>query len=209
MPLTKTNLNAFPDVSKYLSTYFPKCMDLIKDINIVKVSSDLWNKFNFEGYGYLVRKENMEANYYMLEAYSSPELYKTLPSKEHKRDVNIYKILKQLNKPNLFILVIDNPNSKFFVLHELSHICGVDESFKYDFKFNDSYLDEKSEQSAYLSEMRYAQQQAMTYEEYFKISFPKESEILSYKGKQNLDKELYDYAMMDFRDYKTMWDSIK
>ena len=113
MPLTKTNLNAFPDVSKYLSTYFPKCMDLIKNIDIVKVSSDLWSKFNFEGYGYLVRKENMEANYYMLEAYSSPELYKTLSSKEHKRDVNVYKILKQLNKPSMFILVIDNPNSKF------------------------------------------------------------------------------------------------
>lgn len=209
MPLTKTNLNAFPDVSKYLSTYFPKCMDLLKNIDIVKVSSDLWTKFNFEGYGYLVRKENMEANYYMLEAYSSPELYKTLPTKEHKRDVNIYKILKQLNKPNLFILVIDNPNSKYFILHELSHICGIDESFTYNFKFNDAYLDEKSEQSAYLSEMRYAQQEGMSYEDYFKMSFPKESEILSYKGKQNLDKELYDYAMMDFRDYKTMWDSIK
>ncbi len=191
----------------YFKKHAPNCIDIISSIPIIKVSRDSWAKFFFVGYGYVVRKENILPNFTFLEMYSkSQKLYDSLPSAEHKRDVNIYKILKQINNPDIFVLVVDDPNSKFFILHEFSHICGIDESFSYNMKFGDEYLDSKEEQSAYFSEMRYAKQNNISFEEYFKSAHPNEFSILA--GNRSSNVELYDLAALDKRDYKKMWDSI-
>jgi len=206
--LTKSDISYFPDILEYFKKYYSLCIDKISDISIVKVPSLLWAKFDLTGYGYVVRKNGIMPNQRYLEMYSSnPKLYDSLPTKEHKRDINIYKILKQLKFPEIFILVLDDPNSKFFIIHELSHICGIDESFSYDMKFGDEYLDSKEEQNSYFSEIRYAKQNNMSFEEYFKLAHPTEYKILS-EGRAS-NKELYGLAELDQRDYKRMWDSIK
>jgi hypothetical protein len=207
--LTKSDISYFPDILGYFKKYYPSCIDKILDISIVKVPQSLWGKSNFAGYGYVVRKSDLIPNQRYLEMYSSSQkLYESLPTKEHKRDINIYKILKLLNFPEIFILVLDDPNSKFFIIHELSHICGIDQSFNYDMRFGDEYLDSKEEQNSYFSEIRYAKQNNMSFEEYFKLAHPTEYKILS-EGKNNRNKELYELAELDQRDYKRMWDNIK
>ena len=206
--LTKSDISYFPDILEYFKKYYSSCINKISDISIVKVPPFLWTKFDLTGYGYVVRKNDLMPNQRYLEMYSSnPKLYDSLPTKEHKRDINIYKILKQLKFPEIFILVLDDLNSKFFIIHELSHICGIDESFNYDMKFGDEYLDSKEEQNSYFSEIRYAKQNNMSFEEYFKLAHPTEYKILS-EGRAS-NKDLYGLAELDQRDYKRMWDSIK
>ncbi len=207
--IRKTNISYFEDILEYLKKHFPSCINDILNIPIVMVPSDLWTKFNFVGYGYVVRKEELMVNSRYLEMYSSNQkLYESLPTKEHKRDINIYRILKNLSFPNIFILVLEDSNSKFFILHELSHICGVDESFSYELRFGDEYLDAKEEQSAYFTEIRYAKQSEITFEEYFRSAHPTEYKVLS-EGKTAKNRELYELAEIDRRDYKKMWDNVK
>ena len=55
--IVKSNLSFFPDVLKYFEKYAPNCVKSTLSIPIVKVSEDLWAKFLFKGYGYLVRKD--------------------------------------------------------------------------------------------------------------------------------------------------------
>lgn len=207
--LKKSNISYFPDIYEYFKKYFSSCINKISDITIIKVTPDSWEKFNFTGYGYVVRKDDLAPNFRYLEIYSSNQkLYDSLPTKEHKRDINIYKILKQLNFPEIFIIILDDPNSKFFIIHELAHICGVDESFSYDMRFGDEYLDRKEEQSSYFSEMRYAKQNNMSFDQYFSLAHPTEYKILQ-QGRNKENQELYNLAELDKRDYKRMWESIK
>jgi hypothetical protein len=205
--IVKSYLSSFPDILDYFKKYAPNCVDSISSIPIIKVSQDLWSKFSFKGYGYLVRKDAIMSNFTFLETYSkSQKLYNSLPSAEHKRDVNVYRILKQLDFPEIFVLVIDDPNAKFFILHEFSHMCGIDESFTYDMEFDDEYLDTREEQSAYYSEMRYAKQNNMTFDEYFKAAHPNEYQIL--EGGKIKNPELYNLAALDKSDYKRIWDKV-
>ncbi len=205
--ITKSDISFFPDILEYFKRHAPNCVNIISSIPIVKVSKDSWEKFCFVGHGYLVKKEDIIHNFTFLELYSkNKNLYDSLPSNEHKRDVNIYKISKKLNNPDTFVLIVDDPNAKFFVLHEFSHVCGIDESFNYNMKFDDEYLDRKEEQSAYLTEMRYAKQQNMSFEDYFRSTHPDEFKILN--GGRSNNVKLYDLASLDKRDYKKMWDSI-
>jgi len=207
--LKKSNISYFPEIHEYFKKYFPLCVDKISDIVIIKVTQDSWEKFNFTGYGYVIRKEDLMTNVRYLEMYSNNQrLYDSLPTKEHKRDINVYRISKQLNNPEVFILVLDDPNSKFFIIHELAHLCGVDESFNYSMKFGDEYLDRKEEQSSYFSEIRYAKQNNMSFDQYFSLAHPTEFRILQ-QGKNQENKELYELAELDKRDYKRMWESIK
>lgn len=204
--ITKSNISSFPDILNYFKAHVPNSINIIATIPILKISSDLWNKFKFKGYGYVVRKDQLLQNQMFLEAYSNINLYNTLPTDEHKRDINIYKLLKQLSFPDIFIIVLDSQYANFFILHELSHLCGIDQSFNYNQKFNDEYLDSKEEQSAYYSEMKYAKQSNMSFEEYFKNAHPNEYQILT--GNQPKNTELYNLALMDKNDYKRMWENV-
>jgi hypothetical protein len=91
--LKKSNISYFPEIHEYFKKYFPSCIDKISDISIIKVTQDSWEKFNFTGYGYVIRKEDLMTNVRYLEMYSNNQrLYDSLPTKEHRRDVNVYKI---------------------------------------------------------------------------------------------------------------------
>ena len=206
--MIRTNLSRFPDILEYFKKYSPRNVNTLNTIPIIKVDKKLWDKLFLNGYGYLVRKEDMLANYTFLEAYSQNQnLYNSLPSEEHKRDVNIYKISKQLDFPDIFVLVIDDANAaRFFILHEFSHLCGIDESFVYNQKFNDEYLDKKTEQSAYYNEIRYAKQNNMSFEQYFKLAHPNEFAIL--EGGKQKNPETYELALLDKKDYNSMWNNI-
>jgi tRNA A37 N6-isopentenylltransferase MiaA len=201
MPIIKKTISSYDDIKEYFLSHYGDAVNKFLDIAVLEISSDLWKKFYFVGYGYVVRKSDWINNYIFLEtAAKSNTYYQSLPSDEHKRDVNIYKLSKQINHPGMFIMVKQDPNSKFFIIHELSHL--IDKSEFEILKFNDEYLDKPSEQFAYLNEMRYAKKTGLSFEEYFKNTHPEEYSII----KEH--KENYELAKMDERDYKKMWDYL-
>lgn len=208
MPLYRKTISSYPEVEKYLISLYGD-ISSIMNVPIIEVPKDLWDKFRFKGYGYVVRADQLLQNQTFLElAFNNQEYYKRLPSDEHKRDVNVYRIWKN-TKPDLFILVLQSEHNKFFIIHEFSHLLG-DLDYK-ELKFNDEYLDTKSEQTAHLNEMKYAQENGISFEDYFKNSFPDAFNAIDgyEKGNADISKEIYDYAKMDESDYRTMWAHIK
>ena len=210
MPIYVKNINSYPDIKKYLYGYYGKSVDKLQNVSILEISEDLWKKFKFNGYGYVVDANELLDNQYFLElACKNPNYYKKLPSDEHKRDVNLYRLWQKVQK-DIFLVV--KPSSQIFIIHELSHLLAPEHLKEFHYiKFNDEYLDRQEEQFSNLNEMRFAQEKNMTFEEYFKDTWPDSYDIITKynNGDLSISKEDYDLCKMDERDYKKMWDYIQ
>ncbi len=206
MAIVRKNIDSYPSVKSHLMTIYGN-VDSLNNIPIVSVSKDLWDKFKLVGYGYVVRSGDILQNQTFLElAANNPHYYNTLPTNEHQRDVNIYRIWKKLQS-DLFILVLEHPNSEYYIVHELSHIMGVVN--RPVMEFDDEYLSDIGEQSSYLNEILYARNKGLTFEQYFEKSFSNEDAIIkAYESGTSTNKNHYELAMADKLDYKTMWDSL-
>lgn len=209
MPIYKKNINSYPEVLKYFKEHYSESIPKLLDIDIIEVSEDLWDKFYFDGYGYVVKSDQILANKKFLEiAATNQNYYNSLPTDEHKRDVNIYKIWKKINK-DIFLIVKHGDYSSYFIIHEMAHLIPETNEFQ-KMKFNDEYLDQSTEQFAFLNEIRYAQQNGLSFEEYFKNSFPLEYQtIVNYNKGEKSILENYKLAKMDERDYRKMWEYVK
>lgn len=209
MPISIKNISDFKNIEEYFKKHYPSYLEILSSIPIITVPEDLWKKFRFNGYGYVVRTEDLLQNQMFLElASNNQNYYKELPSNEHKRDVNLYRIWKNVKK-DLFLVVREGGYSFIYIVHELAHLIDKKDEFE-AFNFDDEYLDQKSEQFSHLNEIRFAINNGMGFEEYFKNSFPDAYDIIKKfeTGNRSVSEEEYNLSKMDERDYKKMWDYL-
>ena len=211
MPLRKSKVSAFDDVVSYFKSHYKDFPKDVLNTTVIIVPKDLWNKSYFTGYGYLIRQSDLAPNKNFLEmAKNNDAYYKSLPSEEHKRDVNIYRISSKLGHPSEFIIIRDDPSSVYFLIHEVAHLSGVSSEFEH-IDIDDEYMNSDSEQFAHLNEIRYAQNQGLTFEDYFKTTFPDAYDVIEKHEQGLLPQNLshyYQLAKLDEIDYKKLWDYI-
>lgn len=212
--ILKKNLKDYPEVKKFFDRNYKNFIDYLSQFVILEVPNDLWEKFQFNGYGYVVNaNKDMWPNHIYLElASKNDSYYNSLPTKEHKRDVNMFRLWDRLKKPDMFIVV--KPNAESFIIHELSHLLHSKSSsspFEH-LVFDDAYLNTPSEQFAHLNEMKFCQNKGMSFEEYFKNNWPKEYDIIQkYEkgGYYTISLTDYELSIADRNDFQKMWDYVK
>jgi len=211
MSIIKKNLKSFPEVKGYFEQNYPLEIAALNDVIILEISEDSWKKFKLVGYGYVVRSNVLLSNYVFLEmAAVNSNYYETLPSDLHKRDVNFFRMWKNLNKPDFFIVIRQAPESRIFLVHELTHLLNLPSDFKAE-DFQDDYLNDPREQFSHLSEIRFAQSKGLDFDTYFKTVHPDDyNYVEKYEaGDKGIPRQYYELSKMDERDYKRMWDMVK
>jgi len=210
MPIYKKNISQYPEVLNYFQKYYTNNLNSLKNVPILEISEDLWAKFHLVGYGYVVRSQELLKNKQFLEmAATNNNYYNSLPTPEHKRDVNIYKIYKKINE-DLFLIVRHGENSSHFIVHELSHLLPNTKEFE-QMDFQDDYLNLPEEQFAHLNEIRYAQEKGLSFNDYFRNSFSDAYNMVKLfeQGDKSVSEEEYKLSKMDEKDYQTMWEYVK
>jgi len=201
--MRRTRLRAFEDVVKHLQDM--GSVDEFLDIPVVVVPKELWDKFELIGYGFMLDDKDFAPNRRQLErAMQNPALYWSLPTPEHRQEVNLYKIFQKVGEPKLAV-VLDSPAADYFLVHEFSHLAALEnpDAMRHEqMDFGDEYLDQRDEQFAHMQEMVFAKKKGVTFDQWFETTWPNTKKIIDEKR----DKRLYELALMDYRDYQKLWE---
>lgn len=207
-----TRLFQHGNVFGFFAYKFPKHADQIKDMVVVEVGEDEWQKNSFTGYGYFIIPENIN-NIKQNVAQTPPamlEMYKKMPLySEIKRDLYILELYEKFKQVPFFII---KPGNESYLIHEGAHqiwefIEDKESIALPDFQTedNDEYMNSESERFAYMTEMEYFKSQGISFDDYFKQSFPEQYDHLY---DPNTDPESKRLSLMDYRDHKQIWDFI-
>jgi hypothetical protein len=206
--IRRTCLDDFPDVLRHWRQTHPDVH--LPDIPILLIPPRLWDKFHFQGEGYNIDfQRDLAAHQRQLDLMArNPSLYQSLPTTTHQRDVNLYRLYRQLGANN-FLVLRNDAGVDYYLLHELAHdVYRQNPSSVAPIRFGEEYLDDPAEQFAHRQEMRFAQSRGLTFERWFEQTKPNETRLIrEYENGWPRNKQLYDLASADRRDFQRLWEA--
>jgi hypothetical protein len=204
-------LDQFSNVFAYLRYKFPRQIEQLADLPVVELSREEFDENKLTGEGYLYTATNLQGTHDNIAGRSPQQLSMLIEMDPFaRRDLYLYSIYKKI-KQVPFVVVLDEMEAAS--IHEAAHLVwelfGDEDRSKIELPEvpeGDEYLQSPQERFTLTTEMGYYKMQGTSFDDYFKQTRPVEYALLSNPQEDVKRREL---ALMDYRDYKVLWDGVK